>query len=263
MFEVIITTLQSLEPMWVEALLLLVAMGAIVGLYRVFGPAGLFVYITVALIGANLQVLKVVQFDVFISPVPIGTVVFCTVYLCTDILAEHHGRRVAQQAVWLGFSAMLLWTVIAVLTLGYAPLTPEQAGEGYVFALGTHDHMAALFTPLPVFLIAGMTAYLVSQSHDVWLYGVLNRLFAGKHLWLRNNCSTAISGLIDNAVFSVIAFSLLADQPVSAGELILTYILGTYVVRLVVAMLDTPFLYLIRWLNGQERSAPPLALETA
>ena len=263
MIEMTITTLQSVDPMWVEALLLLVLMGSIVGLYRAFGTAGLFVYIAVALMGANLQVLKVVQFEAFVSPVALGTVLFCTTYLCTDILAEFHGRKTAQRAVWLGFSAMLLWTIIAVVTLGYAPLTPEQAGEGYGGALGTHDNMTALFTPLPAFFIAGMAAYLVSQSHDVWLYGLLNRFFDGRHLWLRNNCSTAISGLLDNAVFSFIAFSLLADQPVPAGELIFTYILGTYIIRLTVAMLDTPFLYLIRWLNRQERSAPPSVLETA
>ena len=64
---------------------------------------------------------------------------------------------------------------------------------------------------------------------------------------LRNNASTWISALIDNTVFSVLAWVVLAPEPMAWQPLIFTYILGTYVLRIAVAALDTPFVYLARW----------------
>jgi uncharacterized integral membrane protein (TIGR00697 family) len=254
--EALIAALNAAPPELVWLLLLLACFGTVVAIARLFGAAGLYVYIAVAVIGANLQVLKPVQFTVFADPVALGTVLFASTYLCTDILAEHYGRQAARRGVLLGFAAFLFWTVIVILTLGFRPLSPAEAGPGMAWALGIHDAMAALFTPTPAFFVAGMTAYLVSQFHDVWMFALLRRLTGGRFLWLRNNASTMISALIDNIVFSVLAWVVLAPEPLAWEPLIFTYILGTYVLRLAVAALDTPFVYLAR---AAVRRAPPAA----
>ncbi|MGP1394887.1 MAG: queuosine precursor transporter [Inquilinaceae bacterium] len=242
--ESLIAALNAAPPELVWLLLLGLCFGGILIMLRLFGEAGLYVYIVVAVLGANLQVLKPVQFSVFSDPVALGTILFASTYLCTDILAEHFGRDSARRAVLLGFAGFFLWTLLAVVTLGFAPLTPEQAGEGLSWALGIHGAMATLYTPVPALFVAGMTAYLVSQFHDIWLYRLISRLTGGRHLWLRNNASTMISALIDNIVFSVLAWVILAPEPLGWHTLIFTYILGTYTLRLIVAALDTPFLYL-------------------
>ena len=251
----IVETLNGWPPEALWLMLLVVCYGATVTAARLFGAAGLTAYIVVAVLGANLQVLKPVQFSVFADPVALGTVLFASTYLATDMLAELHGRDAARRAVALGFGAMVLWTLILVLTLGFTPLTPDEAGQGLAWALDVHDAMTTLFTPVPALLIAGLTAYLVSQYHDVWLYGLLQRLTGGRHLWLRNTGSTAVSALIDTIVFSVLAWVILAEEPLGPEPLIFTYILGTWVLRLVVAALDTPFLYLARWLVTPRRPA--------
>ena len=56
-----------------------------------------------------------------------------------------------------------------------------------------------------------------------------------------------LSGLIDNAIFSVLAWVVFAAQPMEWQPLVFTFILGTYVLRVAVALLDTPFLYLARF----------------
>lgn len=242
----VIGALNASPPELVWVLLLLICFSTILVMARLFGQAGLYVYIAVAIIGANMQVLKPVQFSVFMDPVALGTILFASTYLCTDILTEHYGRAAARKGVLLGFAALLLWTVLTVLTLGFRPLTPEEAGDGLAWALGMHDAMAMLFTPVPALFVAGMTAYLISQFHDIWLYALVRRLTAGRHLWLRNMSSTAVSSLIDNIIFSVLAWVVFAPEPMAWQTLIFTYILGTYVLRLFVAALDTPFVYLAR-----------------
>lgn len=235
------------EAMWL--LLLVGCFLTILVMLRLFGEAGLYIYVVVAIIGANLQVLKPVQFSVpFLSdPVALGTILFASTYLCTDILTEHFGRRVARRAVLIGFAGYLIWTLMVMATLGFRPLTPDQAGDGLAWALGNHDAMATLFTPAPALFAAGMIAYLVSQYHDIWMFRLVGVMTRGRHLWLRNNASTLLSGLIDNIVFSVLAWVVFAATPLGWEPLIFTYILGTYVLRVLVALLDTPFLYLARF----------------
>ena len=50
--------------------------------------------------------------------------------------------------------------------------------------------------------------------------------------------------MIDNTIFSVLAWVVFAADPIGWQPLIFTFILGTYWLRVVVAALDTPFVYL-------------------
>lgn len=230
----------------------LLCFGAILLMGRLFGAAGLYLYIAVAVIGANVEVLKPVQFGFYDHPVAMGTVLFGSTYLATDILTEHFGREAARTSVFLGFAAYLLFTVFMIVTLGFSPMTPAQAGAEMEWALPMQDHIAALFTPAPALFAAGMTAYLTSQLFDVWVYQRIRAATGGRYLWLRNTGSTAISSLVDNIVFSVLAWVVFAPTPVSWEALVFTNILGTYLMRLALAVLDTPFMYLSRRALGRQ-----------
>ena len=242
----LIAALQALPPEALWPVLLVACFGAVLVLYRLFGEVGLDVYVVVAVLTANVQVLKAVKFAVYPDPVALGTVVFASSYLATDILAEHHGPAAARRAVFLGFASYLIFTVLMMLTIGFAPLTAEQAGEEMAWAVANHEHIAALFTQAPSLFLAGMAAYLLSQLHDVWLFDRLKRAFDGRRLWLRNNLSTATSAFLDNSVFSVLAWIVLAPEPLPFATVFWVYILGTWWLRLIVAALDTPFVYLAR-----------------
>jgi uncharacterized integral membrane protein (TIGR00697 family) len=235
---------QPPEMLWI--LTLVSCFTCIFLLNRFFGPSGLYVYIVVAIIGANIQVLKAVKFSLYPAPVALGTILFSSAYLATDILGEEFGPKVARRGVWLGFIGYLFFVIVMFLTLGFTPLTPEQAGEEMAWALPFHDYIAALFTPQAALFAAGMIAFLTSQFHDVWLFDLLKRKTRGKQLWMRNNVSTMISALIDNTVFSVLAWIVFAASPLPFKTVLVTYIFGTYWLRLIVAALDTPFMYLTK-----------------
>ena len=69
----------------------------------------------------------------------------------------------------------------------------------------------------------------------------------GKYLWLRNNLSTFSSSLIDNTIFSLLAWIILNPNPLALYVVITTYILGTYILRIIIAIIDTPFIYLSKY----------------
>jgi len=238
--------LQGLPPELLWPLLVVACFGSVLVLHRIFGEAGLYAYVVVAILGANVQVLKAVQFSVFSAPVALGTVAFSSTYLATDVLAERYGPRSARTAVMLGFAGYLVFTILMVLTMGFAPLTAAQAGQEMAWAVVNHEHIVALFKPAPALFAAGMASYLLSQLHDVWLFDRLKSATRGRHLWLRNNASTALSALIDNFVFSLLAWVVFAAEPLPLATVLVVYVAGTYWLRLLVALLDTPVIYLAR-----------------
>lgn len=203
-------------------------------LFRLFGAIGLYLYNAVIVLLANIQVLKMATFWLSPEPVALGTVAFATTYLASDILTEHCGKAVARRGVWLSFAGHILMTVMMVVTLGYAVPKGDKIQEA----------MMSLFTPSPRILLAGLLAYAISQLLDISLFDWVARLTKRRWLWLRTNVATLLSGLVDNALFSVFAWVLFNPAPISVYSLIFTYILGTYVSRALVAFMSTPVIYL-------------------
>lgn len=252
--EPLLNYLHTWPPEVIWVILLVFTFGAILAMLRLFGASGLYIYISIAIIAANIQVLKAVKFSVFDQPVALGTILFATTYICTDILNEFYGRKAARKSIYIGFMAMFLMTAFMLLTLGFRPLNPQEAVNGMEWALESHNHIAGVFLSSPAMLLAGMIAYLCSQLNDVWLYSFFKKLTKGKYIWFRNNAAAAISAFIDDVVFSVLAWVVFADEPLATGVLWGTYILGTYALRLVVAIIDTPVIYLARYCKYKKKS---------
>lgn len=203
---------------------------------RFFGYIGLYIYSTIAVIAGNIQVLKTVDFDFFFEPVALGTILFTSTFLCTDILSEHYGSKKARYNILISFSGFLLMTLIMIFTVGFKPSSNE-------FNFLVQESLNIIFTPLPIFFLASMIAYVISQYFDVWFFSFLKKITKGKLLWLRNNISTFSSTLLDNIIFSIFAWVILSPTPLPIYTVITTYILGTYFLRLLIAIFDTPFLY--------------------
>ena len=251
----------------------LVVVFSLIPLMLRFGAAGMFIFIAVGIIAANVQVLKSASFSFYASPIPLGTVAFSATYVATDVLTEYYGRATARKAVWLGFAAMLLMTVMMLLVMGYKPMTPEAAQEsGMGWALPNHDHILALYLPQATLLIAGLSSYLISQMNDIYVFQKIRQWTGRGQLWVRACGSTAVSALVDNTVFSTLAWMVFPwllgqkDQVVDLHTLIFTFILGTYWIRLAMALLEAPFMYAARWFLPEEdrrayeaRNAEPMA----
>jgi len=64
---------------------------------KLFGETGMYIYTVIAVIGANIQVLKIVNFPFFSNPIALGTILFASTFLTTDILTEYYGVKFAKK----------------------------------------------------------------------------------------------------------------------------------------------------------------------
>lgn len=215
--------------------------------------AGLFMVTLVLtnVIAAKLFALPLPGFaqDLWGGPVltlTAGLITYPITFLLTDTVAEIWGQRRAAFMVYAGFG--MSFVMMAVLQIAVA-LTPSPiwglVGTGFAFDTpeGAQSAYRATFSAPGILVFASMSAYLVAQLIDVRLYHFWWRVTEGRHLWLRNNGSTWISQLFDtiivNSIFLHFGLGLATDQ-------IVKVIIGSYIAKILIAAVDTPFIYLSR-----------------
>ncbi|HII16531.1 TPA: queuosine precursor transporter [Candidatus Woesearchaeota archaeon] len=227
------------EALWI--VMMLASFSMILLAYVLFGKAGIYAWTAIAMILANIQVMRTVQ--LFGMVTAMGNIIYGTTFLATDILSENYGKKEAKKAVWIGFFTLIATTIVMQLSLLFVPDASDFS----------NDAMHAIFGFLPRIAIASITAYLISQTHDIITFTLLKERTKGKHLWLRNNLSTIISQLIDNIVFTWIAFvglfGLFGWKQLFPWEVIIEIFVISYILKVVVALCDTPIVYLARMMK--------------
>jgi len=215
---------------WFGLIFVLINFVFVLAFYRLFGKTGLFVWIGFSTVLANLQVVKTIE--IFGLTATLGNTMYGTAFLVTDILNEKYGKTEAKKAVWLGFFTLLTMTVIMQMVLLFQPHEIDFA----------HESLATIFGILPRIALGSLCAYLISQFADVYIFSYLRKKFPRDHqFWIRNNGSTMISQLLDTAVFTSIAF--LGVYPINEWWNIF---LTTYLLKFLIAIIDTPFGYLAK-----------------
>ncbi len=174
-----------------------------------------------------------------------GLITYPITFLLTDVVCEVYGRRKANLMVITGFVMSLLMLVLVQISVMLPGSPAWPAGNP---DYGTVGEMQAAFESvftLPGVLVLGsMSAYLAAQLLDVRLFHFWKRMTAGRHLWLRNNASTMVSQLVDTIIVNSIflGFGLGLDW-----DLVAKIIAANYVFKLLIAIIDTPFIYLGVW----------------
>lgn len=236
--------LQGLPAEAISMISLIVCVVTLLLLLRWFGLQGLYLYNVVAVLASNIQVLKGVQFTLSAEPIALGTILFSSTYLCSDIITEHYGKDLAKRGVWLSFIAQLLMTLFMMIAVGHRPIATELLGSpGTEHMSAASDAMSILFTPAPRLLFASLLAFTISQLSDIAIFQSIARLTQRKFLWMRTLISTLSSALIDTVLFSVLAWVILAPNPIRFSTLIFTYILGTFIARAIVSVIAMPIMY--------------------
>ncbi|URM34363.1 queuosine precursor transporter [Cytobacillus firmus] len=215
---------------WFGLLFAIINFILVLAMYRLFGKTGLFVWIGFSTVMANLQVVKTIE--MFGLTATLGNAMYGTAFLVTDILNEKYGKEEAKKAVWLGFFTLLSMTLIMQMVLLFKPHETDFAQES----------LSTLFSVLPRIAAGSLAAYLVSQFTDVYIFSYLKKKFpTDGQFWIRNNGSTMISQLLDTLVFTSIAF-LGVFPPEEWIQIFIT----TYLLKFIVAVLDTPFGYIAK-----------------
>ena len=221
---------------------------------------GLIALFVTALVTAQLTAAKVLAFDVpFAVPIagsrlalPGAALAIAVMFFASDCYTELYGRRAAQVVVNVAFAMNfvvlgLVWSTIA------APAAPSSIDPAaFREVLGASTNVIA----------ASLVAYLVSQNYDVIAFDALRSATDGAHLWLRNIGSTATSQVLDTVIFVSLAFYVIPRVagigPVLPVAVVQQLVVGQYLLKLLLALADTPFVYAVVGYArlGEARPAP-------
>ena len=214
---------------------LLISFGATVLFLKLFGKGGLFAWIGICAVFANVEVLILVH--AFGMDQTLGNTLFASSFLATDILSELYGKKDANKGVLVGIITTVLFILLSTMWINYVPAEGDWA----------MPFVKQLFANTPRVLIASLIAYAVSEAFDVWLYHkwwtFTEKRFGNKdkYLWFRNNFSTLFSQLVNIVIFNFGAF-----LGIYSLSQLFSITIACYVIYIVTSLLDTPFIYLAK-----------------
>ncbi|MBU0613520.1 queuosine precursor transporter [Patescibacteria group bacterium] len=192
-----------------------------------------------ALISANLLGSKITE--IFGVRTSVGIFALPIAFLVTDIVAEVYGKKKAQSFIITAFVANILVLLLTILAVKMPAHSIYEYGEAY----------NAIFSNSVRIILASMAAFLISQFHDIWAFDFWKSKTKNKFLWLRNNLSTIVSQFIDTTIFMFIAFYHVS--PKFTVAFIFSLVFPYWILKVVFAMLDTPFVYLgVRWVKNNK-----------
>ena len=228
--------LNNLEWLWV--LTVFYDLFIVVGLFYFFGRSGLYIAVILGIVLGNLQGGKVSDLEVFgyTFTVSMGAIMYSGIYFATDLINEKYGRTFANEAVILGAIANVVVMLTLVLSTYYLPSEIAKSSDA------VHEAISTLAYYSPWFVIGSLTAYLISQTFDVWMFHKLKVLTNGKYLWLRNNVSTLSSQALDTLIYTFV-WVLAGDMTFIVA---LSIALTKYIFKIFIALLDTIFIYLVK-----------------
>lgn len=214
-------------------ILLIAEVVAIFGLLlfvkKFFGKEGVIAWVGLATVLANVITAK--NAVIFGFSTAIGSVMFASTFLATDILSECYSEQEAKKAVYIGLFSSALLVISTQIALAYVPSEIDYANGA----------MQTLFAMNLRISLSSMVMYFVANMADIYLFNKIKRQMHGRQLWIRNNVSTILCNCLENFGFISLAFWGLYDL-----QTILVIAFSTSVIELIVAVLDTPFLYIAK-----------------
>ncbi|MEN9389916.1 MAG: hypothetical protein RLZZ283_16 [Candidatus Parcubacteria bacterium] len=179
----------------------------------------------------NVLVFKIAAYDLGVVTLyaTAPTLIYAVNFLIADIVNERFGRKEVLKMIGV---AAFIQVCVAVFTwiavaLPAAPFWTEQMVYEQMF--GSTLRIA----------IAQVLTFVVVESLDAYVFHYFREMTQGKHLWMRGLFSTIPAMLLDTVIFFTAAFyGVMPIAPVITAVVILKWIVG---------VIDTPFLYLNRW----------------
>jgi uncharacterized PurR-regulated membrane protein YhhQ (DUF165 family) len=211
------------------------------------GQIWLVALMAVMLVLMNIFVLK--QMDLFGMQLTGVNVLYAAIFLASDLLAEHWGRREAYRAVRVGFGASVFLVAMGLIVIQFTPNIEDSSGGG----IPPHEALKTLLTPRGASWAprCSPTRGPASRCVDFHLGAASH---GGTPVWLRTSASTMVSQTVDSFLFHPLAF---AGLPGFTSTTILNMILFNCILKLMVALIENPYIYLskTRWLRPHDTPA--------
>lgn len=172
-----------------------------------------------------------------------GVLLWPLEFVMTDIINEYYGPRAVKKISYIAVALICY----AFLMFYFAINVPADQS----FWIGSQQakgvpNMQAAFTGIfgqGMWIIVGsLTAFLVSQILDVWVFHRIKKVTGEKYVWLRATGSTIVSQLVDSFVVLYIAFKLGMGW---SYQRVIAICLVNYSYKFVMAIILTPVIYVV------------------
>ena len=192
---------------------------------KIFKKEGLYVWVAVALVAANILVAK--NIDILSLQATLGNILFASTFLATDILSEKYDIKESKKAVNIGIVSVILFTIATQFSLLFKPNELDLVNDSLknIFALNLRISISSI-----------IMCYL-SNMLDIIVFEKIKNKIPDK-MWIRNNIATIISNCLENYLFTIFAFIGIYDI-----KTILSIATTTTILEIIIAICDTPFLY--------------------
>lgn len=169
-----------------------------------------------------------------------GALIWPIVFITTDLINEYFGKSGVKRISY--FTAILIAYTFVIIFFSIG-LPPAGFWKTITLDDGSAFNMDLAFNRIlgqgQRIIIGSLTAFLIGQLVDVYVFQRLRKMTGSRYLWLRATGSTLVSQLVDSFVVLFIAFYgvFATDQIIAIG-------ITNYIYKFVVALLLTPVIYL-------------------
>jgi uncharacterized integral membrane protein (TIGR00697 family) len=140
---------------------------------------------------------------------------FPLTYIFGDVFTEVYGYAASRRAIWIGFLASALLSLMGLVTVALPP-APDWDGQ---------EAFGRVFGFVPRLVAASLVAFWAGEFTNAFVLAKLKLLTRGRHLWSRTIGSTLAGQAVDTALVMVLAFGG-SLTPELIGNLILSGYLG-------------------------------------
>lgn len=181
-----------------------------------------------------------------------GVLLWPVVFVMTDIINEYYGRKGVRFISWLavvliGYGFLMLFAAMNTTPNAWWITSKQTAGIENM-----NDAYNGIFGQGLGIIVASMTAFLIGQLIDVFVFRSIKKRTGEKHIWLRATGSTLVSQFIDSFVVLIIAFYFYPKwvpnqgSPWPVNQVIAIGIVN-YIYKFTVAILLTPVIYIVHF----------------
>ncbi|HVZ66768.1 MAG TPA: queuosine precursor transporter [Patescibacteria group bacterium] len=165
------------------------------------------------------------------------------IYTINDVVVEVFGVARARSIVRSGLLVVLLILIFSLISTSLPPSGRFSMSE---------PSYEAVFSLSARIAGASLTAFIIAEFTDVFIFEKLRKKMGKKSLWLRNNLSNFVSEGLDTFIFMFLAFYAFDKSFAQNFPFLISIILPYWFLKCVMSVIETPFAYLgVNWLKSK------------
>ena len=197
---------------------------------------------------SQILAVKIGDFTVFDYQItaPVAVLIFPFTFQITDMVNENFGQKATHRMIFIAFITQILMAVFIWFSIE-VPAAPFWGFDWSSNPVEAQQFWSNFLGSTIRITFASWISFIITENLDAILYAKIKKWTKSKNLWIRNVFSDIPTLALDSILFVSIAFG--GVLPV---EVVLSIIWGQMLTKWFFGIIDTPFMYLSRFIiNGK------------